>query len=613
MNIRSAPFALHPVAPPSAAHALDGGLHSDTGLSDDEQFVPLKNAVIMMADDEPITMEVIQTFLEDAGYRNFITTEKSATAMEIIRRERPDVVLLDLMMPEVSGLDILGAMRKEKLLTHIPVLVLTSATDPETKLRVLELGASDFLAKPVDPSELVLRLRNTLAAKAYQDQLAYYDTLTGLPNRRMFLEQVAWALQTAAREKSRLALLHIGLDRFKQINDSLGLAAGDLLLKEVAHRLGTGVRESDGLGRIVQHNPSRHLSRLGGDEFAILLPDIDHVENAAVVARRILSSMTTPFQLAQSEIFLAASIGIAAYPDDGEEAETLLKHAGSATNHAKTKSTRTYQFYSKEINARSLERLNMESSLRRALERDELAVYHQPILRVDSGHVVGTEALLRWNHPQLGLVPPDQFIGLAEDVGLIVPMGEWALRKACAHNQAWLEAGTRNLQVAVNVSARQFRAQDIVQQVTLALEATGMDPRHLKLELTESIVMDRTERSIDTLHQLREMGVRLSVDDFGTGYSSLSYLKRLPLDELKIDRSFLTDIPDDRDATAIAAAIIAIAHSLGLSVVAEGVENEQQLAFLKEKGCDHCQGFLFSKPVPASEFEARLRKHPRRG
>ncbi len=568
------------------------------------------DGTIMLIDDEALTLEVIQTFLEEAGYTRFVTTDEPKRAIELLVSRRPDVVLLDLMMPEVSGFDILSLMRADPEMKYTPVIVLTSANDAATKLKALELGATDFLAKPVDPSELALRLRNALVVKAYQDRLANYDDLTGLPNRRMFLARLDWAIRRAKRHPSVCALLHLDLDRFKQINDSLGPRVGDSLLRDVAQRLAASVRDSDAVGRFPDEAPRSSLSRTGGDEFAVLVCEIDRAENASLLARRISLALAKPFLVEERDLFVTASIGIAVYPDDGVEPDSLLKHAEVAMHYAKRHGGNSYEFYSKDINARASERLTLENQLRRAIEREELLLHYQPKVDVGSGRIVGAEALVRWQHPELGMVSPVKFVPLAEESGLIVPIGEWVLREACKECKAWQHLGLQPLGVAVNVSSVQLKKGGLLQMLRSALETSGLEAPHLVIELTESMLMESAEANIQILQELKAMGVRFAIDDFGTGYSSLSYLKRLPLDELKIDRSFMSDVPSDRDNTAIASAIIALAHNLGLKVVAEGIESTDQLEFLKARLCDEFQGFLFSRPLPKEELRQLLRHPP---
>ena len=587
---------------PAPTRTLDDRLSENFSVEYDGLYQDLHEATVMMVDDEPTTIDVLQTFLETEGYKRFITTSESIHAMDLIISENPDVLLLDLHMPEVTGFDILARLRGDPRYRHIPVIVLTSATDSETKLKALQLGATDFLGKPVDPSELALRLRNTLAAKAYQDRLTFYDTLTGLPNRRLFLDRLVWSLRCAKRDGTRGAVLHVALDHFQKINDTLGHEIGDSLLIAVSNRLlkslppvAIGGTES----QVV-------LSRVGGDEFNILLPEMARIESAVEIARSLLQALKEPFKVNDSEIFISGSIGVAVYPNDGDICDTLLKHAGIAMNQAKHRGRDTYEFYSAHMNARALERLSVENQLRRALERDELFTVYQPKVDIKTGHVLGAEVLLRWHHPERGSISPVEFIPLAEEIGLIVPFGQWILRAACNQNKNWQLAGLTKIRVAVNVSARQFCEGQFIQTLVNSLEISKLDPQYLTLELTENTIMGNAQENLDVLHQIKEMGIKLSVDDFGTGYSSLSYLTQLPLDELKIDRSFIKGIQSETADSPIVTAIVAMAHSLNLRVVMEGVETLCQLQFSRDRGCDEYQGFLFSEPVPSAEFAILL-------
>lgn len=589
------------------SQCADATVETRFGAQAGKDFVALTDAKIMMIDDEPSTIEILQLFLQDSGYKHFIKTSESAAAFGIVLEERPDVVLLDLMMPDVSGFEILVQLRTDRLLQHVPVIVLTSSTDSKTKLKALELGANDFLAKPVDASELALRLRNTLAAKAYQDRLAFYDPLTGLHNRRTFMDHVDWALSNAKRDLKNCAILQINLDKFKQVNDTLGPRIGDALLKEVATKLEACVRTCDFLEQSRGDCSRGSLSRVGGDEFTVLLIDIGHEDDAAHVARRIIGVMRQPFNPEGHESFISASIGIAVCPNDGDETNTLIKHANVAVSQAKKRGGNTYEFYAKNINKRSADRLDIANQLRKALDRDEMRLYYQPKIDIRSGQIIGAEALMRWENPARGLVSPVVFIPMAEDMGIIDKLGEWALQIACNQSKVWQLAGLGNLRIAVNVSGQQLHHGKIVGTVRNILDTTGLDPQCLELELTESLIVDNAEENITALNQLKEMGVSLAIDDFGTGYSSLSYLTAFPVDVLKIDRSFVKDIPSQANDRAIVTAIVAMARSLNLSIVAEGVENEEQLAFLVGLGCEYYQGFLFGKAVPAAEFVALLK------
>lgn len=578
--------------------------------SDADNFARLRKATIMMIDDEPITIEVLMEFLEEAGYHNFVSTSDPRDALSLIETERPDVILLDLMMPHVSGFDILNVMRADKKTRHIPVIVLTSSTDAETKLKALELGATDFLAKPVDSSELILRLRNTLAAKAYQDQLTYYDTLTGLPNRTKFLDHMEWTLRQARRYNRLSALLHINIDRFKKINDALGPAVADEFLKAFANRLELVVRTSDTLARNDSEQILPGLSRLGGDEFTILLVEMKEVDDASLVCHRLIDAMREPFHIGEHGIYATCSIGVAVFPVDGIDSDNLLKNSGSAMHFSRKQGGNTFCYYSSDLNERSLQFMDLQGDLHRAIERNELQLFYQAKIDTQSGKLIGAEALIRWLHPERGFIRPDAFIPIAEETGLIVQIGQWVFEEACRSVKKWTEAGLPTPKIAINVSGRQFREKSFLPTMRNIINDSGVDPQLLSIELTESLLMGNAQENIKMLQDLKGMGFKLSMDDFGTGYSSLSYLSRFPLDELKIDKSFIDGVTTSgkNDSTAIVVAIIAMAHSLGLKVVAEGIETPDQHAFLQQHNCDECQGYLFSKPIPFSEFSELLRK-----
>jgi len=564
------------------------------------------NSLIMMVDDEPINLEVLQTFLQDAGYKKFIQCSEPLKAMDVISHERPDVVLLDLVMPEMSGFEILKRMRNSDTLRHIPVIILTSSTDADTKLMALELGATDFLGKPFDPSELALRLRNTLSAKAYRDRLENYDTVTGLPNRRLLTERLDRALREVASAGKPGAVIQLNLDRFKQINEALGLGIGDSVLKGVAMRVDLALGGAVAAGKAGDPFNPPLLARLSGDEFIVLVLGLENGETAGALAETLLAAIAAPFRAGGEEVVLTASAGVTVFPDDGMESGAILNNAAVAMRQAKQKGGGVCEIYSRDLSDTSLRRLNIENELRRAIEREELRIFFQPKVRVETGRGSGCEVLVRWQHPERGLIGPDKFISIAEETGLIVPLGEWVLRTACAQTADWLRAGLRVPRFSVNVASPQFRTQRFPSTVSAALQDADLDPRFLSLELTESAMMEDAPRSIRALQELKEIGVRLSIDDFGTGYSSLAYLKRFPLNELKIDRSFVMGVDTDADNAAIVIAIIAMARGLGLSVCAEGVETKSQLALLKRHACDECQGFLFSKPVPAETFRKML-------
>ncbi|MFH1495662.1 MAG: EAL domain-containing protein [Pseudomonadota bacterium] len=427
------------------------------------------------------------------------------------------------------------------------------------------------------------------------DHLAHHDPLTGLPNRLLLNARMEHALARAHRSNTLLAVLFLDLDRFKNINDTLGHPIGDLLLQEVAHRLNGCIREED------------TVSRLGGDEFTILLEDLADSRFASTVAEKILDSLADKFMLHGHEIFVTCSVGISIFPADGSDITTLLKNADSALYRAKEQGRNNYQYYTEELTTRAMERLAMENSLRHALQRDELVVYYQPQVDLYNGSIIGMEALVRWQHPEIGLISPNAFIPLAEETGLIIPIGEWVLRTACAQLKRWMDAGLPKIRVGVNLSSRQFNQNNLDEVVAAALRDTGLPPDCLELELTERMIMQDAESTITILHKLRALGVQFSIDDFGTGYSSLSYLKRFPIDRIKIDQSFVREITSNPEDAAVSQAIISLSHSLNLKTVAEGVETAEQQEFLRTLQCDEIQGFHFSRPVPEQEMGVLLK------
>ena len=693
--------------------------------------------VALIVDDDLAMRLLIRQTLERVGFACH-EADNGIAALERFDQIAPDIVLLDVVMPGMNGYALCSELRRRPTGAFVPILMLTGLDDPDSINRAYEVGATDFISKPINWGILGHRIRYILRAnQAFSDleknreslenaqriahlgswewelprdtvhwsdetyrilgiapdaiapsfsaflhyvhpddrhaiqesmrrllkmrefvgqvvrirrqdggvrhaqlqgvrhldsagsitrlsgtiqdvteikeaeerirHLAYYDAITGLPNRQFFIERLQQALVHAKRYQRLLGLLSLDLDQFKRINDTLGHSAGNELLLSVSQRLSDAVRAPDtfaheGKETIFGHDMASTVARLGGDEFSLLITELTHYHDAAKVARRMLEELRKPFRVAKQEVFVSVSVGLALYPLDGDDAETLIKNAGAAMHFAKDQGRDNYQFYSRAMNATALEKLSMEAQLRRALERDELLLHYQPKIRPATGEIVGLEALIRWEHPELGLVSPAQFIPLAEETGLIVPLGEWVLLNACRQNQDWQRLGYPPVHVAVNIASLHFRQGTLGQSVATALQKSGLHPSWLELEVAESMLMDSAETTLATLSTLKGMGVRLAIDDFGTGYSSLSYLKRFPLDTLKIDRSFVKDLPHDTEDAAIAKAIIAMAHSLKLEVVAEGVETAEQLAFLQQHGCDLVQGFLFSKPMAAAAF-----------
>ncbi len=441
--------------------------------------------------------------------------------------------------------------------------------------------------------EIVGYLIDITEKKRFEEQLlhlAHYDSLTELPNRVLFYDRLTQVVAQAERNQWNAGVLFIDLDRFKAVNDTLGHGIGDELLRQVSARLNATVRSGDTVGR------------LGGDEFAVILGELHQPQDAGIVAQKIIRSFDEAFTLNGRDMFVTASIGIAAYPPDGLDPDTLIKNADTAMYRAKQLGRNNVQFYTPEMNNRAVERLELEMSLHRALQRDEFLLHYQPKVSTRNGKLVGMEALLRWARPGHGLVSPAEFIPILEETGFIVQVGEWVLRAACAQLKASISGGLRPVPIAVNLSARQLQSAGLVDMVRKIFDESGVDPALIELEITESSLMHNTDEAVVLLTALKNTGLRISIDDFGTGYSSLAYLKRFPVDTLKIDRTFVRDIAVDESDAAIARAIITMAHQLSLKVVAEGVETEEQLAFLVKNGCDEAQGFLFSRPVPADSL-----------
>ncbi|MBI5719166.1 MAG: EAL domain-containing protein [Burkholderiales bacterium] len=441
-------------------------------------------------------------------------------------------------------------------------------------------------------------------------RLAYYDPLTGLPNRLLFVEQLERALAQAARHARRLSIMFVDLDNFKRVNDTLGHRAGDELLRKASARLAGALRAHDALARGAEASvlPEQNIARLGGDEFIVMLTDVHAVEHVAGVAQRLVQTLAEPITVQGTEVFVGGSVGVATYPEDGTDIDTLLMNADTAMYRAKALGRGGFQLYDRSMNALALDRLHMETRLRRALERDEFVLHYQPRVDVVSGRIVGAEALIRWQHPERGLLPPAEFIPLVEDAGLVIPIGEWAIQTVCRQSAAWAAAGLNPVPIAVNLASTHLRERGLPARVAQALAAHGVPASCLEIEVTESILLADPELSISIAQELAAMGVMLSIDDFGTGYSSMSYLKKLPIAALKIDRSFVRDLETDPDDAAIVSAIVALAHSLKLKVVAEGVETPAQLSFLQSVRCDQYQGFLTSRAVSVPEFERLLHR-----
>lgn len=566
--------------------------------------------ILLVEDDEDdyvMTRDMLSE-IEGASYSLDWAPTYNA-ALETINRNEHDVCLFDYRLGEHNGIELLHEAVKNGC--KLPIIMLTGHGDHEVDIKAMKAGAADYLIKgKIDASVLEHSIRYAIERKKAEDKilfLAYYDSLTSLPNRILFKDRLYQSLVMAKRHQRLLAILFLDLDNFKRINDTLGHHAGDELLKQVADRLSNYIRKSDSISRYSTDEFSAVVARLGGDEFTILLTEIAQVHDTIKVAQRILDAIAQPFDIEGQEVFITTSIGIAIYPIDGEDVDSLLKNCDTAMYHAKNEGRNNYKFYEQSLNKTALDILALENNLRKALDKHEFRVYYQPRIDIRTRNVVGFEALIRWQHSQKGIIPPSEFIPIAEETGLIIPIGEWVLNEACKQNKTWQAAGFAPVFISVNLSGKQFKQQNLIKVIDHAMSDVRLDPKYLELEITESIIQD-TKSTADILRELRNLGLKIAVDDFGTGYSSLSYLRRFPLDTLKIDRSFVKDIAKDPDSEAIVKAIIAMAHCLKLKVIAEGVETEEQLKFLSDEGCDEFQGYLISPPLPADEVVRFLAK-----
>lgn len=570
--------------------------------------------LILVVDDDPMIRVLVSEALKQIGFA-VEEAENGREALDFLQCGQPDVVLLDVLMPEMDGFHTCQALRALPQGKHVPVLMMTGLDDMASIDHAFEMGATDFITKPLNYAILGHRVRYLLRTmQAFESvrksrkeihHLAFYDPLTNLPNRRLFGDRLQQAIESARRNNHLMGILFIDIDNFKRINDSFGHSVGDKLLRTVSSQLVSCLRCSDSVSRVLDEEQIS-VSRLGGDEFTVLLTHLAKAEDAARVAKRIIDAVSVPLLLGDEEVVVTPSIGISVFPYDGDGVEDLVKSADTAMFHAKENGKNNYQFYTNSMSTSAFERLSMENALRKALGNDEFELHYQPKIDLASNRVIGLEALIRWNHSEMGLVSPADFIPLAEETSLIVPIGEWVLHTVCAQISKWRQTGLDSLRVAVNLSACQFRQTMLTQLVRRILDNTGVAPQLLEIELTESVIMDDIQTSSMVLRDLKTMGIHISMDDFGTGYSSLSMLKRLPLDSLKIDGSFVRDITTDTDDAAIVAAVISLAHSLRLRVIAEGVETGEQLDFLCKRGCDEVQGYLYTRPLPAADIETWL-------
>ncbi len=552
-------------------------------------------ALVLVVDDDRSTRSALRAALQRSGFVVTEAVDGSEVEAEV-QRMRPDVILMDALMPVMDGFTACARLQDSPEWRQIPVLMITALEDSASIERAFAAGASDYIPKPIHlavVNQRVRRLVDATRAERHVRHLAYNDSLTGLPNRTLFNEHLIRCIERATPAAKSLALLYLDLDRFKFVNDTLGHETGDKLLKSVSERIRGCVRASD------------CVARLGGDEFAIVIDELPNVGVASSTAQKICHAITAPFEIDGHDLVVSASIGIAIFPTNGIDSSTLLRHADTAMYRAKKKSS-GFQFFEENMEASASEHLRFEGALRRALERNEIVVFFQPIATAGDCRIVGMEALARWRHPSRGLVSPLEFIPLAEETGLIIPIGEAVLRAACLQLKKWHDSGANHLYVTVNLSGLQLQQVNFIDTLRAALRDTGVDPRCLTLEITESMLMVHAEETLLLLRALKATGVELAIDDFGTGYSSLAYLRRFPVDVLKIDRAFTRDMTKNVDDASIVSGIISLAHNLRLKVVAEGVETEEQRSYLSTLQCDCIQGYLLSEPLSSEMFETRF-------
>ena len=697
-----------------------------------------KKALVLVVDDEPSLRMVMVAALKKFGH-DVIEAESGARGVELFRSEKPDIVLLDVMMPDMDGYETCEMIRSSPGGNYTQILMVTGLEDTESIKKAYEVGANGFAAKPLSLVMLGHRVQYMLGAgKAFrelhmsrsrlaktqelakignwqfdlgasqfycsseasyllgldlndenpglddfltpivhqdknrvkevleeafkekkpstmeyrihhsngsqknilnksevifdeEDQpalilgiiqdvtqlkkaeeeirfLAFYDGLTGLANRMLFMDRLEQAIEDSIRNKKHFALLFLDLDHFKRINDTLGHHIGDLLLKKVAENIKNSIRSTDSATRIKEQTRQNDslIARLGGDEFTILVSDLKDPEDAALIARRLLETIPDVHNLEGNEVSITTSIGISVFPEDGHKADILLKNADTAMYHSKKEGRNTYQYFTSSMNKAVLERFSIDRDLKKALENNEFVLYYQPQLNLSDRKIVGVEALIRWQHPQRGMIPPDSFIPIAEESGIIIDINKWVLLRACQQAKQWMEQGLPPIKVAVNLSGYRLASQNIIQSITNAIEYMDFDANSLEIEITENILMQDTETTISILNQIKDLNLKIALDDFGTGYSSLSYLTSFPVDTLKIDRSFVMGSMTENNNLVIIKAIIAMGHSLGKKIVAEGIETKEQYYFLKEFGCDEGQGYYFHHPVPPNEFAKLL-------
>ena len=564
--------------------------------------------ILVIEDVESLREEILETL----SYEGFdvLGAENGIVGVQMAKTYIPDLIICDIAMPELDGYGTLVALREEPKTSMLPFIFLTAMTEKGDMRQAMQLGADDFLAKPFTSSELLGAIASRLqkynsvkehyydeikAVGAKFEYLSHHDELTQLPNRVLFHDSLTQVVLHAQINHKSLALLFLDIDNFNIINNTLGNDIGDQLFKAIAERLKRYTAPCD------------MVARIQGDEFAMIISEIQSLSHVKIEAEKILDLLSRPYNLYGHEVFITSSIGITIFPEDHQQVEGLIKNAELAMYYAKTHGRNSYKLYNPELNAQSAEYMALANSLHRAIDRQEIRVFYQPLVDLQSGKIIGAEALARWQHPDLGLIMPSKFIPVAEQTGLILRLTELILEAVCRQMRSWKDLNINYGFIAVNLSTQHFRPDsNLIEMLTKVLQESRLEPEDLELELTESIIMQNAEFTINVLSKLQTMGVKVAIDDFGTGYSSLSYLKHFPVNTLKIDRCFIQDVTSDRHDATISLAIIDLAHSLSLQVIAEGVETMEQVQFLKEHSCDQIQGYFFSPPLPQLEFEKML-------
>ena len=548
--------------------------------------------VVILADDDPSIRLMVRHVLESEDF-DIVEASDGLEAIKAVEKHNPALILLDAVMPGIDGFTTCQQI-KDNGHADIPVMMITGLDDDASVERAYEVGAIDFITKPIKWAVLKHRVKSVVAkviAERKVQLLAYRDTLTSLPNRLLFADRLEQSIIRAERSRKSMALMLVDIDDFKLINDSFGHEAGDKLIKAVGQLISRSIRRAD------------TIARLGGDEFAVIIEDIHSPEDAISIADNLTTILEHNVRLDDQETYTSASIGIAVYPDDGKDARTILKNADTAMFRAKENGRHCFQFYKPELSVSAMERLDLEISLKAAFENDEFLVHYQPVIDIDKNEIVGVEALLRWQHPDKGMIQPADFVPTLENSGLIIALGEWMVWSVCKQIHVWQDAGLKDQNVSINLAARQFKEQDLLTLFTLAIADNNIEGSSLSVEVTESTLIDNVGEVESTLKKLRKMGIKVMLDDFGTGYASLAYLKDFPVDVVKIDREFISGIPDNQDDSAFVDAIAGLTRGLKLDLLAEGVETESQLNVLKSIGCHYGQGYFWSKALPGDEFE----------